>query len=139
MEISEISGFEGVCAFVDLVDEVDCLLDVFLDGILGDEHGVLDLLVVKKGLLEDDVPLTPLLLHAQPHILHPKITLREELHHAVVAVDEAEDLGDPAHLCQRQEHIFRDIAADVDDQRWVQLLYGPSRLLHVLIVQLLLV
>ena len=139
VEVSKISAFDSEAALVDLVDELDSPLDILLDGVLRDEHCVFDLLVIEEGLLEVSVSLAPLLLHPQPHPRHPEIPLRKEPQHVLVAVNDAEYLGNPPQASQCEEHALADVAADVDDQRRVQLLDRPSGLLDELVVDLLLV
>lgn len=96
MKVSKIRIFNGETTLIYFIDELYSPFDIFLDRILRNQHRVFDLLVIKEGLLEVSVSLAPLLLHLQPHACHPKIPLRKEFQHILIAINDAEYLGNPS-------------------------------------------
>jgi hypothetical protein len=137
VEVTEIGWFNGKSSLIDLVYEVNGNLYVLLYWILRNQHGVLDLFVVKKGFFEVYISFTPFLLHLKRDIIPSKVFFWKELNHILVFINDTVYLWNSPEFGQGKKDVLWDIAAYIDYQWWMQLLYDFSGLLHVFVVKLL--
>lgn len=122
---------------MDLVDEIDCLFEIFFDGILRNILCIVDIFVIEKGSMEMQIPFAHLrwFLQGVLTVFFKVVLLCQEILDRLIFIDLIENFGNFACLSQHQEQVLFNIGEYVKDESRVDLFYGFPCLKQVLSIQ----